>query len=179
MSLRDLRRHRDALHEFHVAYIDYVEGGPHGDRSLRQRVVALAADAESAMTAARIAPALQPGVYGGGVVIRGLTNLMLRHEQPGYRSMNIPQEVLDWCQLADARLAEQEEGLRRRYRNPLYWIDRFLRALFGIPAYLVSVLLRMPKERVDASIWGAGLRVISAAGAIAGIYFGGSDAGWW
>jgi hypothetical protein len=50
--------------------------------------------------------------------------------------------------------------------NPLYWGDRLVRVLLGIPAYLVSVLLGTSFERVDRSAWGLPLRLVALVGEV-------------
>lgn len=87
--------------------------------------------------------------------------------------------MIDWCQLTEAELVQRQERLAHKYRNPLYWLDRLLRAVLGIPAYLVSLVFRTPYERVNESHLGSFLRLLSAAGSVAGIYFGGANARWW
>jgi hypothetical protein len=111
--------------------------------------------------------------------ISGLANLMFRHERPGWASLGIGASIVDTAKLTEARLLEFEKTLRRRRRNPLYWIDRLLRLILAIPAYLLSLLFRTPFEKIDGSAYGHMLRLIGAAGTGFAIYFGGHDAGWW
>jgi hypothetical protein len=43
-----------------------------------------------------------------------------------------------------------EEKAKRERRNPLFWIDRTLRTVFALPAYLVSLVVGVPVARVQA-----------------------------
>ena len=105
---------------------------------------------------------------------------MFQHERlGGLGGHEIPHNVLDWCRLADAQLEHRQTMLRQQRANPLYWVDRLLRALLGIPAYLLSLILPASYARIDRSVFGPALRLISAAGTLFGIYIGGRDVGWW
>lgn len=131
------------------------------------------------MNAAGIQPAIYPPPAFGGQVRSGLANLVFAHELPGYGSTEIYQSMLDWCQLTGATLDKRADDLRRKRWNPFYWIDRLLRVVLGIPAYLICLIFQVPVSRINASFLGPILKLISAAGTIAGVYFGGSDRGWW
>jgi len=175
-----LSRHRESVIEFHNAYAAYLEAGPSGDAELRGRVIALAPRAQAAMRAAGIEPVLYPPPAVGGPVQRGLASIMFQHERlGGLGGHEIPHNVLDWCRLADAQLEHRQTMLRQQRANPLYWVDRLLRALLGIPAYLLSLILPASYARIDRSVFGPALRLISAAGTLFGIYIGGRDVGWW
>jgi hypothetical protein len=131
------------------------------------------------MTAARVEPALYPPLATGGPILRGLSNIAFAHELPGYGLTPVRSNVLYMARLAHATLNEQLAERRRQRRTPFYWIDRSLRALLGIPAYILSLFLRMPAGRIDRSPFGPALRALAAASEVAGIYFGGMQAGWW
>lgn len=178
MTLRELHRHREAVIAFHNAYSEYLDAGPRGDPELRAAVQALVPAAERGLSVACMETVLYPPPMFGGPVLRGLTNMIFQHETTGaYRET--PGWILDACRVAGATLEGRMDTLRRQRKNPIWWIDRFLRAVLGIPAYLISLILRTSYVRIDSSAFGVVLRLISAAGAIAGIYFGGNQAGWW
>jgi hypothetical protein len=81
--------------------------------------------------------------------------------------------------MAGATLDERAGDLRRKRKNPLCWIDALLRGLLGIPAYIVSLFVRTSPERISASPVGPLLKLLSAVGQVAAIYFGGRGVGWW
>jgi hypothetical protein len=83
-------------------------------------------------------------------VLHGLVATAFAHEDEQYRPTYLgfgpqpkspPELTLESIDAADAQLAVMETDARNRYRNPLFWIDRTLRAILGFPAYLLSVLL--------------------------------------
>jgi hypothetical protein len=49
-----------------------------------------------------------------------------------------------------SRLGLAEEKAKRTRRNPLFWIDRTLRTVFALPAYLVSLVVGVPVAKVQA-----------------------------
>jgi len=147
-SLRTFDRHRNAIVDFHNAYVEYLESD---DAQLRGRVIGLIPAAQAAMTAAGIQPMMYPPRAVGGPVLTGLANLAFGHEAPGFGLSDIPKSVVDWCQLTAATLNDRILALQRKRRNPLYWVDAALRGLLGIPAYIVSLFVRTTPERISAT----------------------------
>jgi hypothetical protein len=78
-----------------------------------------------------------------------------------------------------AYLEQRAQKEAKRRRNPFYWADRALRAILGIPSYILSQIFGVPVARIDQSPWGMVIRLIEVAAAILGIYWGGSAADWW
>jgi len=178
VTLGELERHRSAIINFHDAYVAYLDD-QRGDPKLRARVLSLIPTAHAAMNAAGILPVMYPPRAIGGVALSGLPNLAFGHESPGFGFSDIPSRVIDWCKMAGATLDERAEDLRRKRKNPLYWIDALLRGLLGIPAYIVSLFVRTSPARISASPAGPLLKPLSAVGQVAAIYFGGRGVGWW
>lgn len=126
-----------------------------------------------------------PPAMEGGPVYRGLDNLAFLHEVPGFRPIGLSEGpavyegVLDNLNTAIARLEHAEREVKRRRRNPFYWVDRGLRAVLGIPAYLVSLVIGVPKVRIERSWAGFPLRVLGVAADLLAVYGGGHLLGWW
>jgi hypothetical protein len=87
--------------------------------------------------------------------------------------------LVDAVQVAASQLAGRERHLRRQRRNPLYWGDRFLRAVLGFLAYLLSLIFRVPFSQVEESAWGTLLRFVALVSEVLAVYFGGHAAKWW
>lgn len=124
--------------------------------------------------------------HSGGPLLQGLNVVAFIHESPhGFsESVVMPglppyQVVLDVVDQTAAYLDDAEAEARRRRRNPLYWADRVLRALLGLPAYLVSLVFRVPLERVEQSPVALPLRLLGLVLEIVGIVVAGRAAGWW
>jgi hypothetical protein len=138
-------------------------------------VLAAVPAAQDALTVAGVNIVVTPPPLIGGPVMSGLPNIVFLHEEPGYRlheSTGKPpfSAVIDMVRLGAQYLEESERIERRRRRNLLYWIDRVLRMTLGIPAYVVSLLLGVPRDRVETSAFGPVLRIIAVLGDIAGAY---------
>jgi hypothetical protein len=90
----------------------------------------------------------------------GLANLAFLHEQPGWGGYDNPpyEAVIFNLDAARAHLVDAAEQAEARRRNPLYWIDRALRALLTIPAYLVGLIVGESAVKIDRSAWGLPLR---------------------
>jgi hypothetical protein len=105
------------------------------------------------------------------------------HEQSGYQYMDGPESpaklVSDSVLHAIAELDDMEREERRRRRNPLYWIDRGIRYVLAIPAYIVSRVVGKSVAEIDRSAWGFPLRLIGFVANVLGIYLGGQEIGWW
>jgi hypothetical protein len=86
--------------------------------------------------------------------------------------------VIEALDQADALLERREEEVRRRRRSPMYWGDRFLRAVLGFPAYLISLVAGF--DRRDLSAGGARvLWLVSLVADVVGIVGFGRLMGWW
>jgi hypothetical protein len=137
--------------------------------------------AQTALERAGIQPTMYPPPGRGGPVRQGLANIAFAHEAafPLAVEETIGM-VRDARQLAAAQFEEWVKEEERRRHNPLYWIDRGLRALFGLPAYIISLLVpSLSFANIDSSAFGAPLRVLSVASEGLGIYWIGRSAGWW
>lgn len=89
------------------------------------------------------------------------------------------QTILDTTESAIARVqSRRSDAIRKRF-NPFFWIDRLLRAVLGFPAYLVSLIFRVPLDEIERSPFALPLRLggLAIEGLVA--YFGGREAGWW
>jgi hypothetical protein len=183
MNPNDLRERRDALVRFNNVYVEYLEelhkngsADPKEALRLRGEVIEAMPLAQQALTTAGVELAVTPPPMTGGVVMRGLPNTAFLHEQPGYR-LEGPfgykptyAYVLDMVRLGSQYLTEREREERRRRRSPLYWIDRALRLTLGIPAYLVSLVIGVPRWRVEASAFGPLLRGVGVIADLAGVF---------
>lgn len=187
---------RRDLIDFKSEYIDYLNatakrayGGEEVPRDAhRSQVMRKAVRAHRAVGETGIILAMwPPPVYRDSTPpLKGLAQVAFAHENEAYRGfsglgLNVPRShemVLDAIDQADAILEVREEVARRRRRRPWYWIDRGLRALLGIPAYLVSVLLQFDLEELSdrraKSLWW-----FSVAADAAGIFGLGRSLGWW
>jgi hypothetical protein len=87
--------------------------------------------------------------------------------------------VLDSLDMATARLADKRQQAVAKRRNPLYWIDRALRTLLMIPAYLVGLVVGQSAGKLDRSAWGLPLRVLAIVADGLGVHGAGRAFGWW
>jgi hypothetical protein len=183
MSPNALRERREALVRFHNVYIEFLDelhkngsSDPQKVLRLRAEVTAAVPAAEDALTVAGVNLAYSPPPMIGGPIMRGLPNTVFLHEEPGYRLHSWSGfkptfvAVLDTVRLGTQVLEERERVERKRRRNPLYWIDRALRMTLGIPAYIVSLLVGVPRGRVEQSAFGPILRFIGVLADLAGLY---------
>lgn len=176
----ELREMRDALHSFHGEYVEYL-----GSRSPAARAAAVRAMPEAEL-------ALQAG--GGGVTLldppamgpmrqqyRGLAQTAFIHETGwGQVHGREPYElVLEGIESADAVLAAEERRLTKLRRRPTYWLDRAVRTALMPAAYIVSVIVGESASRIDRSVWGLPLRMLSVAADVAAVYFAGTAFRWW
>ncbi len=184
-SPNDLRERREALIRFHNVYLEYLDeihknGTADRQKAFRLRAEVLAAvpSAQDALTVAGVDLVVSPPPMFGGPVLRGLPNTVFLHEDRGYRlheSMPTGSKptfvaVIDMVRLGAQYLEERERVERRRRRNPLYWIDRSLRMTLGIPAYLVSLLFGVPRQRVEQSAFAPLLRGLAVLADLGGVY---------
>lgn len=183
MSPKALRDRREALVRFNNVYVAYLEemhkngsADPQNALRLRGEVIEAVPAAQDALTVAGVDLAFAPPPMTGGPVMTGLPNTVFLHEQAGYRRHGSAgfkptySAVLDMVRLGAQYLEENEQIERRRRRNPLYWIDRTFRMTLGIPAYVVSLLVGVPRKRVDASPVGPLLRSIGFLADVAGAF---------
>jgi hypothetical protein len=183
VSPKVLRERREALIRFNNVYVEYLDETHRNGSADRQKLLRLRAEvieampaAQEGLTTAGVNLTVTPPPLTGGVILRGLPNVAFLHEQPGYR-LEEPfghkptyANVLDMLRLGTQYLAETERVERRRRRNPLYWIDRVLRTTLGIPAYLVSLVVGVPRRRVEASAFGPLLRAVGVLADFAGVF---------
>jgi hypothetical protein len=199
MQIRDvppkrLLQHRDALIAFHNAYQAYLDaeyGNGNTSREetfhLRNEVIAKMPKAHRALNLAGVGVAFTPPpAFAGRIpIMDGLANTAFLHEEPGWRLESMAgikptyAVVSENLRLAAHTLEDEIEEAHRRRRNPLYWIDRGLRAMLGFPAYLLSLVLPLSREEIDESGFGIALKLLSTVAAIVGVYFGGTDHDWW
>jgi hypothetical protein len=180
VSPGELRRHRYNVVAFHNAHGEYIKAGPEGKPQVRARVVELLPAAQIGLDRAGIQPTLYPPPAMGGPIKHGLANIAFAHETYPFGAEDSIRMVSDSLQLAASRLEQRAVEEEHRRRNPLYWIDRGLRALLGIPAYIISLLFPSYSFReIDSSVFGAPLRLLSAASSALAIFWIGRQAGWW
>lgn len=176
-----LRRHVDALRRFEDAYTEYLRTGPdHPDsRKLREAVIEQIPSAQEALgTVGGGLLVSPPPMTGSSFVYQGLFNTAFLHERSAVYG-EIPEGILDSVRLAIAELRKRESEARKTRRNPLYWADRVLTSVLGLPSYLVAKVIGVPVARIEQSVWGTVLKLIEVALAILGVFFAGRAAGWW
>jgi len=117
----------------------------------------LAPAADTALDLVGLRPAI---LDRGRPTIHGLVNVAFADES-AFLPVPAAQSTLDTLAAGVGALEERRKREVRRRRNPLYWLDRLLRALLGIPAYLISLIFRVPPERIEDSLWGTALRAFS------------------
>lgn len=193
--LDELKRDLD---EFLNAYVAYLQAGPtqpqpglivtsSGDPQARARVIERIPAAERAMDIAGVTPVVTdpPALGAHRQAYAGLSNLAFKHEEPGWRMSGLSggpelyDHVIDWVGQARAQLDNMAREERRRRRNPLYWLDRAVRILLAIPAYIVSRIVGRSVYEIDRSPWGLLLRVIAVIADGLTIYFAGRIFGFW
>jgi hypothetical protein len=115
----------------------------------------------------------------------GLANTAFLHEHPGFRpnpygdDPAVFEGVVDAIHQGRARLVHREGKAKRQRRRPTYWIDRTLRALLLVPAYLVSLIVGGSPLTIDRSAWGLPLRLLAVVADALGAYGGGKLLGLW
>lgn len=192
MSPKALRAHRDALVLFHNVYIEYLNEVVHGNgvspqraEILRGEVIRRIPAAQAALDVAGVRIAFTPPPAVGGPILYGLPNVAFAHEQPGFRLHEFAgikptyADVIDWTRLGAQYLEDREERERRRRRNPLYWPDRVFRGTLGIPSYLVSAIVGVPRARIEGSGVGMFLRAVAVAADGATLWGAGKLIGWY
>jgi hypothetical protein len=86
--------------------------------------------------------------------------------------------VLDAVDTADTFLAEWRERARRKRRNPLWWIDKILRSVLGLPAYIIGLVLGFDPKALPASRQ-RGLWLLSIAADVGTLWGVGHVLKWW
>ena len=169
-SPKEVHEWQQALHAFEDAYVAYLNATLDGSADaatalqLRHAVLRAIPAASDVLGKLRADLAWFPPPAAGGPVMRGLENMVFLHEMP-WGGIGAPpyQLVLDAVVDGDAALELIDGKVRRKRKNPLYWADRGLRALLGLPAYVVSLVFGVPLSRIEESAWGTALRVASFA----------------
>ncbi len=166
-SLRRLRRHAEALRKFRETYERYLAASrgqgnftQQQTTNLRRSISSLTPAASAALEVAGMEPGQLPPPALGGYAVSGLPNLVFLHER-SFTASDVPGFLLDMCDSAIAKIEDMLSEEKRRRWNPLYWVDRFLRAVLGIPAYLISITFRVPLRRIEESVWGTALRLLT------------------
>jgi hypothetical protein len=152
--LGDLERFRDLA----------TAGDADGRRlSSNREVMDALAPAERAMAVVGVTIATAPP--GGGQLVHGLMNTLVgsMHFRASWN------EIEGFVNAANGLLKEAIVIETRRRHRPTYWIDRVLRAVLGVPAYLIGIVVGKPKKQIDESKGGAWLRGLTAVSSIAGI----------
>ncbi len=191
VSLRRVRHSREELAEFRNAYTEYLNATviagkhPTSEPALRREAARTIAGAARAMSLAGTDVGWDLR-HSGGPLITGLGSVAFLHETPhGYsESIFTPglppyRAVLDIVEQTLDYLEHSEREVRRRRKNPLYWIDRMLRALLGIPAYLLGLVLGTPAHEIEKSPFGTPLRVLGLVLEVLGLAIAGRQVGWW
>ena len=114
------------------------------------------------------------------IVYDNLASTAFLHEEGiGVVFADVPQRVLDNVRVAFATLEEKRAEIERQRRRPLYWPDRAVSAFLRFPSYIVAKMVGVPTWRIANSTWGMLLRIAELAATALGVYWGGSQAGWW
>ncbi len=185
VTLKRLREHKQALEEFRTEYQKFLSPAWEAHRAeLRARVNDLIPAADDALQDLGLGIAAQAApMTGSNLTLSGLSNVAFAFERPGFRTLpgepSLDEHVLDVVGQAIGDIREREKAIKRLHRRPLYWGDRGLRALLGFPAYLVSIILGVPKHKVEASPFAPVLRIIAVAADILGIFVAGKVLKWW
>ena len=190
--------HLDRLHDFRETYVTYMNdvvegvyaGRPIENSPQRSRVLQLGTLAEQAVTVAGLHPPVihRPRLSPGPPAV-GLLAVAIAHEDPVFRRgagplVSEPRRqphdlAIDSVDIAVARIKELLGDERRRRRKPTYWIDRGLRSVLGLPAYVISLLFGFDRYNLPPSqaraLWVVSI-VIEAA---VGVVTSGSVFHWW
>jgi hypothetical protein len=182
--------HAKELMGFRNDYIEYVNrvapgvlaGGPLDHSSERTMLRQASVKAQRAMNASGVELHLiPPPVAAGKPVLNEFQQIAFAWEDPTYQAYEGPQAfelAVDAMDAALAELALRAERAERLRRRPTYWIDRFLRAILGFPAYLISVILAFDRRDLPEGA-GRALWILSVLADVGGVYALGSALGWW
>ena len=181
-SPKQLQRHIRDLEAFREAYEPYARGEA-GDRA---RIIARIPGAQRALDAAELnlVVADPPMLGPHRQTYAGLVNTAFLDERPGFAlaaasGAGISETLLETVEQAIAKLRDQRDLEQRRRRNPLYWLDRLVRGLLLVPAYLVGAVIGQPARVIDRSVWGLPLRVLAVLADTLAIVYGGQQLGIW
>lgn len=183
----DLRSFRNLYVPYLNETVQRVYSGESVDRDdRRSELLRAAVRAHRAVGVAGVQLAwLPPPVFRNSTPpLEGLASVAFAHENEAYRgfsAMNIPKPfefVLDAVDQADALLEVREREVRRRRRQPTYWIDRVLRAVLGAPAYLASTVFRFDLNELSSN-QGRVLWWLALLADVAGVFAVGRMLNWW
>jgi hypothetical protein len=172
---KEIEKWRHELVSFRNTYVDYLNKtlgdaqAPQRHLQLRSEVIRQATPAQHILNRLGAQLSWLPPPAVGGPVLSGLINTAFIHEGPyGYAGSGLfgsggqsYQAVIDLLDASIASLDRIEVEIRKSRRNPFYWGDRVLRALLGIPAYLISLVFQVPLSRIEDSVWGTALRIVT------------------
>ena len=183
---------RACLVEFNNLYVEYLDltvplagsGQRLPDRAaeIRGELMVRAAAAQDALNQAGVNLVRYPPPATGGPVVSGLANTMFVHETdyiPFGSVRPFHENVTQMLRLAVGYLTNQRDRAVKQRRSPLYWGDRVLTFLLGIPSYFVSRIFGVPVWRIEESPLGVVLRIIGLVVETLVLYVGGRELGWW
>jgi hypothetical protein len=108
---------------------------------------------------ANIAVADPPAMGAHRQVYTGFATLAFLDEEPGWNTPTTRSPEGSRQPRYGRGAAGRSPSTRSpRRRNPFFWIDRALRALLMIPAYLVGLIVGESTVKIDRSAWGLPLQ---------------------
>jgi hypothetical protein len=183
-EIDQLRRDIAAFRNPYVGYVnDTLEMGSLPPYDVRRKdLERLAVRADLAVSASGLTVVLEAPPRYPRPSLLGVANIAFAHEDEAWQSPYGGKPsyvfVVEMLDQADAYLEVQKEEIVRRRRSPFYWGDRFLRAVLGFPAYLISLIggfdrRSLSPERASA-LW-----LVSVAADAVTLYLFGRFLGWW
>ena len=187
----NLRKDVAAFGAAYVAYLDdtlevILQGATPTYDARRREVQRLAERADRAAVVAGVSLSWGRPVDPQRRLV-GIGQVALAHEDPERRNdgygvgplgLSSYDYVIDALGRADGRLALAADEGRRDRRRLFYWPDRFLRAILGFPAYLLSLVFGFDRRELPETqsrvLWVCS--VISTVMAVLGT---GRALGWW
>lgn len=185
-------RLRTDLRDFRNEYVSYINrtaasveaGGSVAYDAERAHIIDLAIRADRAVgeSGSKLAWMAPPAM--SAPPLYGLALVAFAHESEVYRGfsgMKAPRSyeaVLDAVDRADAILAIRQDELLHRRRSPFYWVDRVLRAVLSLPAYIISIIFGFRLEELSATqgrVWWW-VSILADLATIAAL---GRAFGWW
>jgi hypothetical protein len=167
---------RETLGAFTAAYVDYLKNPTQETRS---QVLRLIPEADEALMAGgggfafTDAPAMGPFRQRYAT----LSATAFLHEQHGWErgvhGRPTHDLVIEGLERADSVLTVAQSRAVERRRRPTYWLDRAVRAVLMLPAYILSVIVGESVGKIDRSAWGLPLRVLAIVADALGVYAGG------
>ena len=188
----------DLLRDFRETYVTYMNeivegvyaGDPIENSPQRSRVLELGTLAGRAISVAGLTPPAvhRPSLSPGPPAV-GLLAVAIAHEDPVFRRGAGPlvseprrqsyELAIDSVEIAAARIKELLDDERRQRRKPTYWIDRGLRSVLGLPAYLISLLVGFDRYSLPPSqaraLWVVSVIIETAVAVVTS----GSVFDWW